>query len=163
MYKMAGRGVLSAKNFRDHTNNYMRIPKNPFKTFASLPKKGSSDWTFIVFIHSAYILRLRAVTQRPEWQWIFRQNSTIFVNMRWMSGGEYQRYLGIVWLFEKQIVWQNLMSVSTHTRIELSKKSPIYSLPKLWNELDNTRFQHSRTTFSVSIKDKLLNEPNFHQ
>jgi hypothetical protein len=51
----------------------------------------------------------------------------------------------------------------THPRLELYKKSPIYSLPKLWNELDDTRFQHCRTTFSISIEDKLLKEPNFLQ
>jgi hypothetical protein len=49
----------------------------------------------------------------------------------------------------------------THPRLELYKKSPIYSLPKLWNELDDTRFQHCRTTFSISIKDKLLKDPIF--
>jgi hypothetical protein len=51
----------------------------------------------------------------------------------------------------------------THPRVELYKKSPIYSLPKLWNELDDTRFQQCRTTFSISIKDKLLQKPKFLQ
>jgi hypothetical protein len=51
----------------------------------------------------------------------------------------------------------------THPRIELFKKSPIYSLPKLWNELDDTRFHQCKTTFSISIKDKLLDDPTFLQ
>jgi hypothetical protein len=51
----------------------------------------------------------------------------------------------------------------THPRIELFKKFPIYSLPKLWNELDDTRFHQCKTTFSISIKDKLLDDPTFLQ
>ncbi len=43
------------------------------------------------------------------------------------------------------------------------KKSPIYSLPKLGNALDATKYQQNKTTFRISIKDKLLNEPNFLQ
>jgi hypothetical protein len=34
--------------------------------------------------------------------------------------------------------------------------SPIYSLPKLWNDMDDTCIQQCKTTFSISIKDKLL-------
>ncbi len=161
---MAGRRVLSAKNFQDHTNYYIRIPKNHFKPFASLPRKRSSDWTFIVYIHSAY-----TYTSSPSCNTKPRVTMNISAKFndirkyevdvrRWVS--EISRYCLIV---EKQIVWQNLMLVSTHPRSELSKKSPIYSLNQLWIELDNTRFQHCRTTFSISIKDKLLNEPNFLQ
>jgi hypothetical protein len=52
----------------------------------------------------------------------------------------------------------------THFRIELFKKSPIYSLSKLWHELDDTCFQQCKTTtFSISTKDRLLNDPNFLQ
>jgi hypothetical protein len=50
-----------------------------------------------------------------------------------------------------------------YPRIEMFKKSPIYSLPKLWNALDATKYQQNKTTFRISIKDKLLNEPNFLQ
>jgi hypothetical protein len=45
-------------------------------------------------------------------------------------------------------------------RIELFKKSPIYSLPKLWNDLDDLKLQHPKTTFRISLKEKLLNEIN---
>lgn len=45
-------------------------------------------------------------------------------------------------------------------RIELFKKSPIYSLPKLWNDLDDLKLQHRKTTFRISLKEKLLNEIN---
>jgi hypothetical protein len=50
-----------------------------------------------------------------------------------------------------------------HPRIELFKKSPLYSLPKLWNSLDDTKFQNNKTTFRISIKDKLFEDPNFLQ
>jgi hypothetical protein len=48
-----------------------------------------------------------------------------------------------------------------YPRIELFKKSPIYSLPKLWNDLDETKLQNNKTTFRISIKDRLLDDPNF--
>jgi hypothetical protein len=43
-------------------------------------------------------------------------------------------------------------------RIELLKKSPLYSLPSLWNELDDFKHQNCKTTFKISVKDKLLDE-----
>jgi hypothetical protein len=48
-------------------------------------------------------------------------------------------------------------------RIDLFKKSPLYSLPKLWNELDETKLQTNRTTFKIVLCDKLLNELNEHE
>jgi hypothetical protein len=54
----------------------------------------------------------------------------------------------------------NLLSVP-YPRIEMFKKSPIYYLPKLWNALDATKYQQNKTTFRISIKDKLFNKPNF--
>jgi hypothetical protein len=50
-----------------------------------------------------------------------------------------------------------------HPRIELYKRSPMYSLPKLWNELDETRNQNCKRTFRASVKDRLLNDQNFLQ
>ncbi len=50
-----------------------------------------------------------------------------------------------------------------HPRIDLFKKSPLYSLPKLWNELDETKLQTNRTTFKIALHDKLLNELNEHE
>jgi hypothetical protein len=43
-------------------------------------------------------------------------------------------------------------------RIELFKGSPMYTLPKLWNELDATKFHSNRKTFALSFRDKLLEE-----
>ncbi len=40
----------------------------------------------------------------------------------------------------------NLLTVP-HPRIKTFKKSPIYSLPKLWNALDETKYQQNETTF----------------
>jgi hypothetical protein len=46
-----------------------------------------------------------------------------------------------------------------HPRIELFKKSPIYSLPKVWNDLSiNIRGQHNKTTFSIALKNHLLEQ-----
>ncbi len=42
-------------------------------------------------------------------------------------------------------------------RIELFKKSPIYMLPKTWNDLCiNVKAQHNKITFSIALKDYLL-------
>jgi hypothetical protein len=38
-------------------------------------------------------------------------------------------------------------------RIELFKKSPLYSLPTLWNDLDDIKFQRNRTTFKIGLKE----------
>jgi hypothetical protein len=43
-------------------------------------------------------------------------------------------------------------------RIEQFKKSPLYSLPFLWNSLDDTKSQQNRTTFKITLKYNLLNE-----
>jgi hypothetical protein len=50
-----------------------------------------------------------------------------------------------------------------YPRIKLFKKSPIHSLPKLWNALDETKYQQKETTFKIAIKDKLFDEENFLQ
>jgi hypothetical protein len=42
-------------------------------------------------------------------------------------------------------------------RIELFKKSPLYSLPFTWNNLDDLKLQHNRTTFRIGLKVNLLN------
>ncbi len=49
----------------------------------------------------------------------------------------------------------------TQPRIELYKKSPIYLLPKLWNELNDSRCYYCKSTLKISIKDKLFDELNF--
>jgi hypothetical protein len=66
-----------------------------------------------------------------------------------------------IWQYNNQPnVAQNLRNadqlVINYPRIELHKNLPIYSIPKLWNELDENRFQQSRTTFRICIKGKLL-------
>jgi hypothetical protein len=50
-----------------------------------------------------------------------------------------------------------------YPRIGLFKNSLIYSLPKLWNVLDETKFQQNETTFKIAIKNKLFDEENFLQ
>jgi hypothetical protein len=66
-------------------------------------------------------------------------------------------------LFNEMCILRNSDRLEiTNPRIELFKKSPIYSLQKLWNELD-TRFHQCKTIFSISIKDKLLDDPTFLQ
>ena len=45
-------------------------------------------------------------------------------------------------------------------RIDLFKKSPLYSLPKLWNELDAIKHHQNRTTFKISLREQLFAELN---
>ena len=40
--------------------------------------------------------------------------------------------------------------------IELFRRMPLYTLPKLWNSLGDLRFLTNRTTFIISIKNILL-------
>jgi hypothetical protein len=42
--------------------------------------------------------------------------------------------------------------------IELFKKSPLYSLPSLWNELDDIKHQNGKTTFKIGRKDNFCDE-----
>jgi hypothetical protein len=49
----------------------------------------------------------------------------------------------------------NFMLPNPHT--ELFKKSPLYSLPLEWNNLDDTKYIQNRTTFKTAIKFSLLN------
>jgi hypothetical protein len=43
-------------------------------------------------------------------------------------------------------------------RIELFKRSPLYTLPKLWNDLNDIKFQHNKSIFISFIKESLLEE-----
>jgi hypothetical protein len=45
-----------------------------------------------------------------------------------------------------------------HPRIELFKKSPLYSLPLLWNQLDHTKLQQNKTTFKIALREKIMSE-----
>jgi hypothetical protein len=45
-----------------------------------------------------------------------------------------------------------------HPRIELFKKSPLYSIPTVWNTLDDLCFQPNKSLFRKGLKEKLLNE-----
>ncbi len=45
-------------------------------------------------------------------------------------------------------------------RIELFKKSPLYFLPKTWNELEHLRYQQNRFTLKWSLKCKFFNNWN---
>jgi hypothetical protein len=45
-----------------------------------------------------------------------------------------------------ELINANLLTVP-HPRIKTLKKSPIYSLPKHWNALDETKYQQSETKF----------------
>lgn len=47
-----------------------------------------------------------------------------------------------------------------YARIELFKKSPLYSLPTIWNELDHLKYQHNRFTFKWSLKCKYFDNWN---
>ena len=49
----------------------------------------------------------------------------------------------------------NFMLPNPHT--ELFKKSPLYSLPSEWNNLDDAKYIRNRTTFKTAIKFSLLN------
>ena len=42
-------------------------------------------------------------------------------------------------------------------RTELFKKSPLYTLPFEWNNLDENRYIRNRTTFKTALKYILLN------
>jgi hypothetical protein len=43
-------------------------------------------------------------------------------------------------------------------RIELFKKSPLYSLPLTWNNLGTIKLQNNRTTFKIGLKEQFINE-----
>ncbi len=41
-------------------------------------------------------------------------------------------------------------------RIDLFKKSLLFTLPTEWNELDVIKFYQNKTTFAIALKDDLL-------
>jgi hypothetical protein len=45
-----------------------------------------------------------------------------------------------------------------HPRIELFKRSSLYSLPYEWNKLGGNRYQQNKTTFRVAIKNTIFEE-----
>jgi hypothetical protein len=45
----------------------------------------------------------------------------------------------------------------SNPRTELFKKSPLYTLPLEWNNLDDNRYIRNRTTFKTALKYMLLN------
>jgi hypothetical protein len=63
-------------------------------------------------------------------------------------------------LFNPEITLRNSQLYTLpNPRIELLKKSPLHSLPKTWNDLNETiRLQHNKTTFSIALKQYLLEQ-----
>jgi hypothetical protein len=54
-------------------------------------------------------------------------------------------------------MWTIILFPSPNPRTELFKKSPLYSLPLEWNNLDENKYIRNRTTFKTAIKYVLLN------
>jgi hypothetical protein len=48
------------------------------------------------------------------------------------------------------------MYVLPFVRIKQIRKFLLYSFPKLWNDLGNSRFQHNRTTFKIALTNELF-------
>jgi hypothetical protein len=69
-----------------------------------------------------------------------------------------------IWTFNNErIDIPNLRNANAFTipnpKIELFKKSPLYTLPNLWNNLDiNIKLQNQKTTFRIALKEKLITE-----
>jgi hypothetical protein len=51
----------------------------------------------------------------------------------------------------------NLFEIS-HPRIEMFKRSPLYTLPNLWNDLNECKFYANSTTFKLTIRNLLLEQ-----
>ena len=45
-----------------------------------------------------------------------------------------------------------------YPRTELFRKSPQYTLPLEWNQMDDNKYNQTRATFKTAVKFKLLNE-----
>ena len=43
-----------------------------------------------------------------------------------------------------------------HPRIEMFKQSPLYTLPVIWNELNECKYYENRTTFKIAIRELLM-------
>jgi len=69
-------------------------------------------------------------------------------------------------IFSKNPVQENLNLrqfndfIIPRPRIEQFKKFPQYSLPALWNSLNEAELYNNRITFQKALKDKLLDELN---
>ena len=48
-------------------------------------------------------------------------------------------------------------------RVEIFKKSPLYYLPMLWNNLNDNKFQPNPYTFKIAMKNFLLDSLNQDQ
>jgi hypothetical protein len=51
----------------------------------------------------------------------------------------------------------NLLAIP-HPRLELFKRSPLYSLPSVWNELGDIKHQNRKSTFRIGLKERLIDE-----
>ena len=49
----------------------------------------------------------------------------------------------------------NLFTIP-YPRLELFKKSLLFSLPTEWNALTDLKFQHNKITFEIGLKEHLL-------
>ncbi len=47
-----------------------------------------------------------------------------------------------------------------HPRVEIFKKSPLYYLPLLWNNLNDNKYQPNPYTFKIAMKNHLFNSIN---
>ncbi len=53
---------------------------------------------------------------------------------------------------------QNCDIILPRPRIELFKKSPLYHLADLWNNLNDNKYQHNRFTFKYAMKNFIFGD-----
>jgi len=110
--------------------------------------------------HTAHTAPLFAQLQILPYELIIKQAKLLF-----MHSIEYSyapaSFLGI---WTKNLVIQGdrpLRNADNYTlpnpRTELFKKSPLYTIPLEWNNLDDNRYIRNRTTFKTALKYMLLN------
>jgi hypothetical protein len=127
--------LVQKKAIRIITNKKYRDHTGPiFKLLSILPFHHIISYAQLNFMHS----------------YMYNYSPASFHNI-WLSNNERNNDT-------HELRNANLLAIP-NPRIELFKKSPLYSLLLMWNNLDNgIKFQQNKTTFRIALKEKLLNE-----
>jgi hypothetical protein len=112
--------------------NYNAHTAPLFKELNILPLQQQFQFSKLLFMHSV----------------IYNYAPPSFSNIWVTNGDQTQNY----------VLRNNDQLMVPHPRIELFKKSPLYSLPLLWNQLDHTKLQQNKTTFKIALREKMMSE-----
>ncbi len=136
------------------TSNLNRILKAQKKAIRIVTKNNYTEHTQSIF-HSLKILPYDKLIHFAKLKFmhsvVYRYCPSSFYQA-WQINNDIREH-------DHELRNQNMYHLPNH-RIELFKRSPLYQLPLCWNALNKTKYHQNKTTFTIALKDKLIEDLN---